>query len=137
MVKKRQIITEYLKKHGTVAIATLLSAVSLSKSAWYYPRQRVVMEQQKKKQQEKDVVITNINKVLVDMSYYGYRRVTKQLKRNGYSYNHKRIRKVMGEYLLLQPRKSKSNYPKTTDSRHKYRVYTNEIKCLGILGNST
>ena len=67
------------------------------------------------------------------MPYYGYRRVTKELKRRNKKYNGKRILKIMGEYLLIQPRKRRNNAPKTTNSKHNYTIYTNKIKHLGTV----
>ena len=71
-----------------------------------------------------------IEKVLIESPYYGYKRVTAELKNQGEVFNHKRIYKIMGEYHLLQVRKSKK-VPRTTNSRHNLTVYTNEIKYLG------
>ena len=71
-----------------------------------------------------------IENVLIESPYYGYKRITAQLKKTGESFNHKRIYKIMGEYHLLQVRKSRK-VPRTTNSRHNLVVYTNEIKYLG------
>ncbi len=71
-----------------------------------------------------------IETVLIESPYYGYKRVTKELKIRGENINHKRIYKIMGEYHLLQLRKSR-RVPRTTNSNHKFMVYTNEIKYLG------
>lgn len=71
-----------------------------------------------------------IEEVLVESPYYGYKRVTKELKGQGEVFNHKRIYKIMGEYHLLQVRKSKK-VPRTTNSQHNLTVYANEIKYLG------
>lgn len=71
-----------------------------------------------------------IESVLMESPYYGYKRVTKELQAQGEIYNHKRIYKVMGEYFLLQVRKAKRP-PHTTNSRHNFLVYANEVQYLG------
>jgi len=73
-----------------------------------------------------------IENVLIESPYYGYKRVTAELRKAGESFNHKRIYKIMGEYHLLQVRKSRK-VPRTTNSRHNLTVYTNEIKYLGAV----
>jgi transposase InsO family protein len=110
----------YLKKHLETNLTWLLEAVKLSKNAWYYVKQPKSAQEQ---------VIQQIHDVLGDFAYYGYTRVTKELKDRGHNYNHKRIYRIMGENFLLQVRK-KSFVPKTTNSNHNLMVYTNEIKHL-------
>lgn len=54
---------------------------------------------------------------------YGYRRVTKQLQRDGWVVNHKRVlRSMRDEALLCQ---LKRRFIPTTNSRHAYRRYPN------------
>ena len=57
---------------------------------------------------------------------YGYRRITKQLHREGFVVNHKKVLRIMRESSLLCSVKRK--WIKTTDSRHQYRRYPNLIK---------
>lgn len=95
--------------------------MSLSRNGWYH----------KLKEKKNNMEIKQkIEEVLIESPYYGYKRVTKELKNQGEVFNHKRIYKIMGEYHLLQVRKSKKA-PRTTNSRHNLMVYTNEIKYLG------
>lgn len=61
---------------------------------------------------------------------YGYRRITKMLQREGWSVNHKRVRRLMGEMGLLQRRKRPK--PRTTDSDHAYPRYPNRVQSLTI-----
>ena len=42
-----------------------------------------------------------IDKICVDFPRYGYRRVTKQLQREGWIINHKRVLRIMRENDLL------------------------------------
>jgi transposase InsO family protein len=98
-----------------------MEASGLSKNAWYY---------QHTEKAEPSEIKEKIEAVLTGSPYYGYKRVTYELKNNGEIINHKRVYKIMGEYHLLQLRKSK-RVPRTTNSRHNFMVYTNEIKHLG------
>lgn len=127
MSQRRALVTQYLDKHE-IAISWLLPAVNLSRNAWYYQSTRT--------REDDQVMVEQIKEVLTKCSYYGYRRVTADLKRQGNHYNHKRILRIMGEYHLIQLRK-KRTVPKTTNSQHQYVVYTNEIKYLDNLIPST
>lgn len=61
---------------------------------------------------------------------YGYRRITQMLQRQGWSVNHKRVYRLMGEMKLLQ--KKRSMIPRTTDSNHDYGRYPNWVQSLEI-----
>ena len=62
-----------------------------------------------------------IQRICLDMSSYGYCRVTKALQRIGYSVNHKRVLRLMREDNLLCVRRKR--FIRTTDSRHGLRIY--------------
>ena len=51
---------------------------------------------------------------------YGYRRVTRQLRHEGWAINHKRIARIMAEDNLLCVRRRR--FILTTDSRHDFLV---------------
>lgn len=112
-----------MKKEPTTAIASLLQACELSNNGWYHHVTEKV---------EPLILKAKIESVLMESPYYGYRRVTKELQAlyEDEPINHKYVRKIMGRYCLLQVRRKKFA-PKTTDSRHKFVIYTNEIKDLG------
>jgi putative transposase len=112
-----------MKKEPTVPVASLLEACELSNNGWY----KKVTEKA-----EPLVLKARIESVLIESPYYGYRRVTAELRSlyEDEPINHKYVRKIMGRYCLLQVRRKKFA-PKTTDSRHKFVIYTNEIKDLG------
>lgn len=74
-----------------------------------------------------------IEEIALRFPRYGYRRVTAQLKREGWLVNHKRVLRLMRESDLLV--KSRRKWLATTDSRHSFRVYPNlyrEAKPSGI-----
>ena len=68
-----------------------------------------------------------IERIQGEFPGYGYRRIKKQLKREGLSINGKRIRRVQKAYGLY-PITLKKYSVHTTDSRHGYRIYPNLIK---------
>ena len=65
----------------------------------------------------------HIQRVALDCSCYGYRRVTKELHRQGIAVNHKRVLRLMREDNLLCLRKRR--FVATTDSDHGLPVYPN------------
>lgn len=71
-----------------------------------------------------------IEKIILTLTGYGYRRVTRQLKREGWAVNHKRVLRIMREESLLC--KIKKARRSTTDSAHGKAVYPNLIKDLKV-----
>ena len=61
-------------------------------------------------------VRNDIQKISVEFSGYGYRQITVELRRRGYTANHKRVLRLMREDNLLCIRKTFK--PRTTDSNH-------------------
>lgn len=70
-----------------------------------------------------------IERVVLEMPGYGYRRVTKALQRQGWAVNHKRVLRVMREESLLC--RLQRRWVRTTDSEHGLRVYPNLLKQAG------
>jgi transposase InsO family protein len=70
--------------------------------------------------------------VLEHRRRYGYRRVTRELRRRGLLVNHKRVARLMGEdnLLAVQPRA----WVATTDSGHELEVYMNLAMRMKITG---
>jgi putative transposase len=64
-----------------------------------------------------------IQQVALESSYYGYRRITKQLHRQGITANHKRVLRLMRQDNLLCLRKK--HFVATTNSDHGLSVYPN------------
>lgn len=73
-----------------------------------------------------------VEELCLEFPGYGYRRVTAQLKREGWSVNHKRIRRVMGEESLLCH--AKRHFHATTNSIHDFRRYPNLVAGLPVTG---
>lgn len=72
-----------------------------------------------------------IEAIVLAFPGYGYRRVTKQLQRDGWAINHKRVLRVMrAESLLCQ---LKRHFVVTTDATHALRRYPNRIRDLDLV----
>jgi len=72
-----------------------------------------------------------IEKIIEDFPKYGYRPMTKQIRRNGFRImgkvvNHKRVLRVMRENNLLC--EIKKSFISTTDSDHNFKKYPNILK---------
>jgi len=96
--------------------------LKLTSSSYYYKAK----EQTKKQQKQEKGILKCIEQIVCEMPGYGYRRVTKQLERDGYNINHKKVLKIMRENKLLCKRKR--SYKRTTNSKHPYPRYPNLIK---------
>jgi putative transposase len=68
-----------------------------------------------------------IEGIVLKHPWYGYRRVQKQLERQGIRVNHKRVLRIM-QLEALTCRVKKRFIPKTTDSKHPYRCYPNLLE---------
>lgn len=73
-----------------------------------------------------------IQRIAVDMPFYGYRRITKELHRRGYPVNHKRVRRMMRQDNLLCVRRRK--FVCATDSDHGLPVYPNLAQSMPLSG---
>ena len=74
-----------------------------------------------------------IERIQGEFPGYGYRRLGKQLRREGIRINGKRIRRVQRRYQLF-PIRWKSFKIATTDSKHGYKVYPNLLAGLTLTG---
>lgn len=76
---------------------------------------------------ENAFVRDEIEGIVLKHPWYGYRRVHKQLQRQGIRVNHKRVLRIM-QLEALTCRVKKRFIPKTTDSKHPYRCYPNLLE---------
>ena len=100
--------------------------MNIAKSTFYYKGKTRSPEQLKVETDLRD----RIEAICLEFPRYGYRRVTKQLQREGWSVNHKKVLRLMREGDLLC--RAKRRWVKTTDSNHHFPVYPNLIKDLVI-----
>jgi putative transposase len=75
----------------------------------------------------------HIERIQGEFAGYGYRRLSKQLRREGIYVNDKRIRRVQRKYQLF-PVRWQSFKIATTDSNHEHRVYPNLLAKLELTG---
>jgi putative transposase len=73
-----------------------------------------------------------IQRIALDWPTYGRRRVTEELRRRGWTVNHKRVHRIMREDNLLCLRKRK--FLATTDSSHGRKVYPNLAREMVLTG---
>ena len=104
--------------------------MGLSRSTYYY---RVKPKSLEAKKEEADLR-DRIEQIVVECAGYGYRRVTHQLRREGWAVNHKRVTRVMREGSLQC--QVKRRWVRTTDSEHGYRIYPNLLKGLEVKGRN-
>jgi len=78
-----------------------------------------------------NALIDRVGDLCLEFPRYGYRRVTKQLHREGFIVNHKKVARIMRERnWSCRPRRRK--WVTTTDSNHGLPIYPNLIKELTI-----
>jgi len=120
------VIGQVREEHPEMSVERLCELMGVSRS-WYYerptPEERV----------HRDVELRDaIERIVLEFPGYGYRRVTKELHRRGWTVNHKRVLRVMRrESLLCQ---LKRRFKVTTDSTHSFGRYPNLIKGIEIDG---
>ena len=86
--------------------------MGLRRSTYYYRSKAASVGDRKEEADFRD----RIEEIVVEHARYGYRRVTWQLKREGWEINHKRVARVMREESLQC--QVKRRWVKTTDSDH-------------------
>jgi transposase InsO family protein len=109
---------ESLAEEYPVAVAC--DVLGCSRSTYYY----------REVPADDDRIRQAIRDVAAEFPKYGYRRVTEQLKRQGYRFNHKRILPLMREMGLT--REVKRRKRRTTNSRHGYRRYPNLVQGVEV-----
>jgi transposase InsO family protein len=100
--------------------------MGLSRSTYYYHLRQKSLAAKKAEADLRD----RIERIVVEFTRYGYRRVTYQLRREGWKVNHKRVARMMREQSLQC--QIKRRWVKTTDSDHGFRIYPNLVKGRGV-----
>jgi len=101
--------------------------MGIKRSTLYY-RSKDKLDKKIKEAGIKDKIAT----ISREHPYYGYRRITAQLRRNKVIVNHKKVLKMMKE-LGIQGR-IKHQYITTTNSKHNNKIYSNLVKDKEITG---
>ena len=102
--------------------------MKLTRSSYYYASKEKTLWEQKRQADLQD----RIEQLVCEFHGYGYRRVTKQLQREGCKINHKKVLRIMRESSLLCA--VKRSYKRTTNSQHPYPRYPNLIKDRVVSG---
>ena len=114
-------MVETLKEDCPVQV--ICDVIGYSRSRYYYePRLET-----KNKDEELKLAIAD---AAGRYPTYGYRRITKQLHREGWKVNHKRVSRLMRQMGLLAQKRVRRK--RTTNSVHGYRRYPNLEKGLVV-----
>ena len=98
----------------------------VSRAGWY-------RRSSQKDQPARDVELrSELQKIALEWSAYGSRRITAELRRRGWEVNRKRVQRLLREDNLLCLRKRK--FAITTDSDHALRVYPNLARKMTLSG---
>jgi putative transposase len=100
-----------------LSVRRLCPLLGISRSGIYAARDRGVDDA------EAVALRDAIEGIVLEFAGYGYRRVTHELRRQGWTVNHKRVLRVMREESLLC--QVKRHFVSTTDSRHGFAHYPN------------
>ena len=121
-----EIIHHEVASHDLLSVSQMCAALAITRADYYrhqFPRSEV----------DADLGLHDlIQRLALEMSAYGYRRITHQLRRRGVVVNHKRVLRLMRKDNLLCLRKK--SFTRTTDSCHPFAVYPNLVPALIITG---
>ncbi len=93
--------------------------MGIARSTYYY---RFKNESKAKLREESDAKVKDlIDSVHINFPIYGYRKLQKELVRQGIAINAKKIRRIQRKYGLFATQVRK--WIKTTDSKHKFEKY--------------
>ncbi len=111
-------IDDAITAFPALSVHRLCALFSISRSGYYARRGRSAADA------EREVALRDaIERLTLAFPGYGYRRVTKQLQRDGWIVNHKHVLRVMREESLLC--QLKRRFVATTNSRHPHLTYPN------------
>ena len=108
--------------NAKISLNSACEAIGVSKSGYIA---------HSKQSPESKELYNQIRAITNEYKRYGYRRVTKELKRRHIIVNHKKVLKTMRNHDLLC--KKRRLFVKTTDSKHGLPVYPNLTRGLEIV----
>jgi len=112
---------------GELTIARMCTLAGISR-AGYYRHWRASAPRQ-----EETGVRDAIQRIALKNRFYGYRRILIELRKVGFSVNHKRVLRLMRQDNLLCLRK-RPFVPVTTNSQHSWRVVPNLARSMQPTG---
>jgi putative transposase len=116
-----------MRLQGSLSVERMCQLGQVSRAGFYRSFQEAEPQQE---EMELRAMIQQI--FLEHRRRYGYRRITKELRRRGLVVNRKRVQRLMKEDNLLgvQPKA----FVTTTNSRHEYEVYLNLASRMKLTG---
>jgi putative transposase len=116
-----------MRLQGNLSIERMCQLARVSRAGFYRS-----FQEREPQQEELDLRSTIQQIFLEHRRRYGYRRVTKELRRRGWLVNRKRVQRLMQEdnLLALQPRA----FVTTTNSQHECEVYLNMASRMKLTG---
>lgn len=114
------IVLAHIDRHNVLPITDQADLLGISRSSVYY--------QPVAPNCEDFILMNEIDRIYTEFPYYGYRKITEQLDRNGYPVNHKRVLRLMKEMGI------EAIYPKPNLSKNNqsHPVYPYLLKGLSI-----
>ena len=112
---------------GKMCIERMCQLVGVSRAGFYRS-----LKAQEPVEEDMEVRSAIQNVFVEHKRRYGYRRVSKELRRRGMLVNHKRVARLMREdnLLAVQPK----SFVVTTDSDHEFEVYLNLARRMKLTG---
>ena len=112
---------------GNLSIERMCELAQVSRAGFYRAYQ-----QAEPAQEELDLRATMQQIYLEHRQRYGYRRLTKELRRRGWQVNRKRVQRLMQQdnLMALQPKA----FVTTTNSQHECEVHLNLAQRLKLTG---
>lgn len=120
--EKRQFTTAH--KELIESIGRRCELMNIPRCTFYYRCKEKSLDELKLEVDVKD----EMERICLEFPRYGYRRVTKQLQREGWTVNHKRVLRMMRENDLIC--RVRRRNVRTTNSDYSYPVFPNLIKDL-------
>jgi len=115
-----------MASHDLLSVTQMCAALEITRADYY-------RHQSSHSEVDADLELRDlIQHLALEMSAYGYRRITHELKRRGHLVNHKRVLRADSADNLLCLRKKR--FTRTTDSCHPFVVYPNLVPALIITG---
>jgi putative transposase len=116
-----------MRLQGSLSIERMCHLAQVSRAGFYRS-----FQEQEPRQEEMELRSTIQQIFLEHRRRYGYRRVTKELRRRGWMVNRKRVERLMKEdnLLAVQPKA----FVTTTNSQHELEVYLNLASRMKLTG---
>ena len=112
---------------GPLSIARMCALTGVSRASYYRHWRQVAPHR------EETEVRDRLQRLALAHRYYGYRRLTELLRRDGWAVNHKRVLRLMRTDNLLCLRRP-AFVPATTNSSHNWRVVSNLARGMQLTG---